>query len=169
MHLIFVMVFARQRLQPAKAYQPLHPVLGSAPHRLVVGPDRFLGLALLPLGTVLLIFTIPMRWPVLVIIFTIWLILKINLLDIMPFLPSRLEDNRALGSEAPIYVDNEKLEGFLDYFQSSKCRTDCYKCEYCQEVAKNTITITNKERLERLIDSLTERVASAVNWAETAS
>ena len=87
-----------------------------------------------------------------------------NLLDIVPILPGGMEDGEFFTRSVPIYVDNEKLKGFLDCFQSSKCRTNCHECNYCHEVAEKVVRIINKEQLDELIDSLTERVNSATSW-----
>ena len=39
-----------------------------------------------------------------------------------------------------IYIDNKKLDGFLDYFVSGMCHKNCANCKYCENWAKNAIT-----------------------------
>ncbi|MBU1726907.1 MAG: U32 family peptidase [Candidatus Omnitrophica bacterium] len=50
--------------------------------------------------------------------------------------------------ETKEYLDNNKLDGFLDFFVQGKCKQfDCYTCGYCQEFAKKALIIPEDYRL----------------------
>jgi len=38
-----------------------------------------------------------------------------------------------------IYIDNQGLEGFLDFFEEGNCKGDCTICTYCQEWAEKAV------------------------------
>lgn len=57
----------------------------------------------------------------------------------------------------PVYIDNRKLDGFLDFLMQSGCRGDnCGACRYCHEVAEATVEVDAQAQKERL--ELYERV-----------
>lgn len=62
---------------------------------------------------------------------------------------------RGLGCERlyprHIYIDNKKLNGFIDFFKEGKCTGNCGKCNYCKNVAKEVIT-RNDEVSDYLIE-----------------
>jgi len=89
-----------------------------------------------------------------------------NLLDIVPLIPSSRGDDARIIADPPIYVDNKKLDGFLDYFQSSKCRTHCNKCSYCRGIAKKTVRVIDQKRLDEFINPLAKEYDCATNWDE---
>ena len=43
-----------------------------------------------------------------------------------------------------VYIDNKKLDGFLEFFKQGKCKGNCQNCNYCASISKKTIT-TNEE------------------------
>jgi len=49
-----------------------------------------------------------------------------------------------------IFVDNKKLEGFLDYFliNGDKCNVNCDTCKYCKKVAGEVIRVDDSLRQE---------------------
>ena len=50
-----------------------------------------------------------------------------------------------------LYIDNEKLDGFLDHFRKVDClRTDCDLCGYCDRVASRVISIDEEWRQEMI-------------------
>jgi collagenase-like PrtC family protease len=74
----------------------------------------------------------------------------------------KLRKFSGLYSDIAIFVDNRKLDGFLDYFIEGKCKiNECASCDYCQRIAEKTVSIDNalnekhKERLRTAIGSLT--------------
>ncbi len=58
-----------------------------------------------------------------------------------------------------IYLDNKKLDGFLDYFVKGKCTFDCDSCKYCHRLVKE-IVITDQERKDYIqrSDLLLEKI-----------
>jgi len=38
-----------------------------------------------------------------------------------------------------LYIDNKKLDGFLDYFHKGLCKRDCKECSYCDVFAKKAV------------------------------
>ncbi len=92
-----------------------------------------------------------------------------NLLDVIPLIPSSRGDESHILADPPIYVDNQKLNGFLDYFESSQCRTSCHTCNYCKGIAKNAISVTNQKRLDEFVNSLPEDLNCSINMDEITS
>lgn len=86
-----------------------------------------------------------------------------NLLDIVPIPTAGMKDARIFLKNSGIYVNNKKLEGFINYFQAGKCQTNCSGCNYCYGVAKEVIEIRDERQLDKLIDLLNKRLDSAVN------
>ena len=39
-----------------------------------------------------------------------------------------------------IYIDNTKLDGFIDYFVKGNCPNNCNLCNYCKEISKEVVT-----------------------------
>lgn len=62
---------------------------------------------------------------------------------------------RGLGRERKyqrhIYIDNKKLDGFIEFFKDEKCIGNCNECNYCKKVAQKVIT-KNEEIIEYLKD-----------------
>ncbi|MBO5348706.1 MAG: U32 family peptidase [Clostridia bacterium] len=48
-----------------------------------------------------------------------------------------------------IYIDNSKLDGFIDFFVNDKCTNNCNACNYCKNISKQIIT-KNEEISEYL-------------------
>ena len=92
-----------------------------------------------------------------------------NLLDIVPLIPSSRGDDARIIADPPVYVDNKKLDGFLDYFQSSKCRTNCHKCSYCKGIARKTVRVIDQKRFDEFVNPLAEQYDCATNWDEIVS
>jgi len=62
-----------------------------------------------------------------------------------------------------VYIDNTKLEGFLDYFKGIDClHTDCDRCGYCERVAREAVSIDDAWRREMIarFDRATEILIS---------
>lgn len=38
-----------------------------------------------------------------------------------------------------IYIDNKKLDGFIDFFKNGNCSGNCNKCNYCKKIADKVI------------------------------
>jgi len=74
----------------------------------------------------------------------------------------KLTKFRGLFSDTGMYVDNQKLDGFLDYFFQGKCKFDnCQNCDYCRRVAEKAVYIDNEKNQKAkkiyadIIESLT--------------
>ena len=48
----------------------------------------------------------------------------------------------------PIYIDNNKLNGFIDFFTTNpyRCNSSCGECTYCDEVAKESVFLTKNAK-----------------------
>ena len=53
--------------------------------------------------------------------------------------------------ERHIYIDNQKLDNFFEFFTSGKCTGKCNNCSYCKQIAKKCIQ-ENKEVREYLLE-----------------
>ncbi len=50
------------------------------------------------------------------------------------------------------FLDNQKLEGFLDFFVSGKCRHDCDGCSYCKDVAASALRLPKEDAYRQKLD-----------------
>lgn len=56
-----------------------------------------------------------------------------------------------LSGEPPIYIDNRKLDQFIDRFKSTGCRNiNCEACNHCNQFAQNAITVNPQYQAECL-------------------
>ncbi len=46
------------------------------------------------------------------------------------------------------YIDNRKLDGFLETFKQINCENECFECTYCKEISKDVVTVFKKENQE---------------------
>ena len=42
--------------------------------------------------------------------------------------------------ERHIYIDNKKLDNFIEFFTNGHCKNECSKCNYCKKIADKVIT-----------------------------
>ena len=50
-----------------------------------------------------------------------------------------------------VFIDNSKLNGFLDYFKKTDCfHTDCDRCGYCEQMASKAVSIDEEWRKEMI-------------------
>ncbi len=77
-----------------------------------------------------------------------------NLYDIMNvitpkigFIGSALPgvQNNVVGSPPKFYIDNQALEGFMDFFRKQNCLSGCSNCGYCQRIANKVIQFDREE------------------------
>ncbi len=63
--------------------------------------------------------------------------------------------SKTIGQESTsrLYIDNTKLDGFIDFFKKQNCVAMCDECNYCKEWAKKAV-ILNKEESEKYVKSL---------------
>jgi collagenase-like PrtC family protease len=68
--------------------------------------------------------------------------------------PEKMEEVMAVLREpfaGKVYIDNSKLNGFLDYFKNNDCfHTDCDRCGYCEQMASQAISIDEEWRIEMI-------------------
>jgi hypothetical protein len=51
-----------------------------------------------------------------------------------------------------VFIDNAKLNGFLDYFKKTDClHTDCDRCGYCEQIASRAISIDEEWRKKMVL------------------
>lgn len=59
---------------------------------------------------------------------------------------------RSVEGEAPVFVDNRALDGFLERFRESGCRdADCAECRWCHEFAERAVRIDADHRAQALV------------------
>lgn len=49
-----------------------------------------------------------------------------------------------------VYIDNNKLDGFLEFFVNRNCKGLCEECNYCEEVAKKTVKMDERYQKETI-------------------
>jgi collagenase-like PrtC family protease len=55
--------------------------------------------------------------------------------------------HRGVVEDIEVYIDNEKLEGFINYFFEQDCRyQSCKECGYCQDIADKAVKISPEYR-----------------------
>ncbi len=68
-----------------------------------------------------------------------------------------------------IYLDNQKLDKFLEYFVNGKCNPiDCRKCGYCQKISEIALRIPmhRQERLKRYESLLDDIISGKVFYIQ---
>lgn len=65
------------------------------------------------------------------------------------------EHVNAIGQLFPVkpYIDNNKLDGFIDFFKGQNCLSECGRCSYCQNWADKVVQI-NKEDASKYITAM---------------
>ena len=53
---------------------------------------------------------------------------------------SELRERKEFNESFDLYIDNKKLDGFMEYFQKGNCHRDCNICNYCDNYAKKAIS-----------------------------
>jgi collagenase-like PrtC family protease len=54
------------------------------------------------------------------------------------------QDN-PIGPPPKLYIDNQALEGFIDFFRKQNCLSGCNHCDYCQKIANKVIQFDRNE------------------------
>jgi len=61
------------------------------------------------------------------------------------------KEMRSLQIPDSISLDNRKLDGFISYFLTGKCKlTDCRECDYCRRIADNALVIPQEYKEKML-------------------
>jgi collagenase-like PrtC family protease len=53
--------------------------------------------------------------------------------------------NGVIGSPPSLYIDNQALAGFIDFFKKQNCVSGCSHCNYCQRIADEVIRFDSQE------------------------
>ncbi|HOT45577.1 MAG TPA: U32 family peptidase [Spirochaetota bacterium] len=67
----------------------------------------------------------------------------------------------------PVYIDNRKLDGFIDFFHKNSCKArDCETCRYCHRWAEKAVQIDPawKKEMNVIYDELLEEIYSGGFW-----
>ena len=51
----------------------------------------------------------------------------------------------AIGLPPKLHIDNQALEGFLDFFKKQDCLSECNHCSYCRQIADNVVEFERDE------------------------
>jgi len=93
-----------------------------------------------------------------------------NLYDILNVLYTKIRDAKPslpgaqiskIPSPPKAYIDNQALEGFIDFFKKQDCLSGCAHCSYCQEIADKTVRLDQGQvdeyvgRLNSSLDAIT--------------
>jgi hypothetical protein len=75
--------------------------------------------------------------------------------------------SQTLGKEfkSKLYIDNTKLDGFIEFFKKQDCIAMCNECNYCEEWAKKAV-ILEKEESTRYVESLKNYIDDIVSSRE---
>ncbi len=55
------------------------------------------------------------------------------------------EQSNGVGSPPRFYIDNQALEGFMDFFKKQNCLSGCSHCDYCRRIASKVIQFDGDE------------------------
>lgn len=72
-----------------------------------------------------------------------------------------------LGEEAKskLFIDNCKLDGFIDFFKNQNCLAMCNECSYCEEWAKKAVVL-DEEESTRYVASIKDYMDDIVSSRE---
>jgi len=74
-----------------------------------------------------------------------------------------------IGSPPKVYIDNQALEGFIDFFKEQECLSGCSHCDYCQKIADKVVSLDRREvdeyvaGLKNFLNDLTSRIFHPVS------
>jgi collagenase-like PrtC family protease len=77
-----------------------------------------------------------------------------NLYDILNVITPKIEStdsalpgaqNDVIGPPPKFYIDNQALEGFMDFFKKQNCLSGCEHCDYCQRIASKVVQFDREE------------------------
>jgi collagenase-like PrtC family protease len=69
------------------------------------------------------------------------------------------EQSNGVGSPPRFYIDNQALEGFMDFFRKQNCPAGCSHCDYCRRIAKEVIQFDGDE-VDEYVATLNESLDS---------
>ena len=53
-----------------------------------------------------------------------------------------------IGTPPKVYIDNQALDGFIDFFKKQDCLSGCAHCDYCQKIAQKVVKLDQREVAE---------------------
>ena len=65
------------------------------------------------------------------------------------------ERGNGIGSPPRYYIDNQALEGFVDFFRKQDCSSGCDHCGYCQRIADKAIQF-DRDEVDECVATLSE-------------
>lgn len=65
------------------------------------------------------------------------------------------EQNNGVGVPPGFYIDNQALEGFMDFFRKQDCSSGCSHCGYCQRIADRVIQF-DRDEVDEYVAALSE-------------
>lgn len=65
---------------------------------------------------------------------------KGNLFDILSGAGLKKEPDK----DVYCYIDNTKLDGFLEFFKTQNCKNKCWNCNYCGQIAEKAVRYNKK-------------------------
>jgi collagenase-like PrtC family protease len=77
-----------------------------------------------------------------------------NLYDILNVITPKIDfsdsalpgvQNNVIGTPPKFYIDNQALEGFIDFFKKQNCLSGCGRCDYCQRIASEVVQFDREE------------------------
>ncbi len=51
----------------------------------------------------------------------------------------KIRKEKAFNESFDLYIDNKKLDGFMDFFHKGNCHRDCNECNYCDKFAQKAV------------------------------
>ena len=74
-----------------------------------------------------------------------------------------LRNEKAFNESFDLYIDNKKLDGFMDFFHKGNCNRDCNECRYCDKFAGKAIHyLVPVEEHDKAMESLRETKAMMI-------
>ncbi len=68
---------------------------------------------------------------------------------------NELREEKAFNESFDLYIDNKKLDGFMDFFHKGHCHRDCNECNYCNKFAEKAISyLVPVEQHDKAMESL---------------
>jgi collagenase-like PrtC family protease len=65
------------------------------------------------------------------------------------------EPSNGTGSPPRFYIDNQALEGFMDFFGKQNCASGCSHCDYCQRIAERAVRF-DRDEVDQYIAALND-------------
>lgn len=69
------------------------------------------------------------------------------------------EQSNGVGVSPRFYIDNQALEGFMDFFRKQDCSSGCSHCGYCQRMADRAIQF-DRDEVDEYVAALTTALDS---------